>query len=1259
MQKREAKEVKNYFKYYELPTRTYPHDEAEAASKKYFGGGDLEAGVFLNKYMLQSSKGELYEKTPDDMHRRLAKEFARVEQKYPNPRSFDEIYEALKGFAKLIAQGSPMAAIGNPLQLMSLSNCFVWGNSSDSYSGIMKAEEGMVNLMKRRAGVGVDISHLRPTDSPVRNAAKTSTGATSFMERYSNGTREVAQCLGGSTLVLCGKGLKPIKSIDIGEKVWTDNGWVEVVNTLKNTKHTIKITTKYGKELICSKDHVISTLTGEKKAGELTTSDILTQIVGEGWSNSEDILLDQVEYEEKGLNQSNGLNRDITLPSKISQELAYFIGFTFGNGTIGRDNSDNPEILEVSTHEDNKSIISKLKRIIKSEFNYDAKIRDPEDDKVYKLRVYSKLLLNHLKLNGHLKQKAAKIEFPQQFLTAPKDIISSFISGYFDADGCTQKSKKVYKRSSISKEFLQTLQTVLQSFGIVTNIHVEKNRGDNWEDLYTLSVNGQKNQNLFRSLLQESIKVQEGPIFEKKEEFLRSIYTIKDFKSNSSRHSYVISNDQYISYSTCYKLNKDLEQEKTIRLLQDPIVSIEENEKIEVYDLTLKNTHLFFGNGLYVHNSGRRGALMITLSAMHPDIKKFIDMKMDETKVTGANISLKMSDSLMEAIDRGDTKFTLQWPVDVPVAEAEITKEVNPQEIWDTLIYNAWARAEPGCLFWDTIKRESLPDCYKDLGFSTTATNPCGEVPLSIGDSCRLFVINLLGFVKNPFTPQASFDFNEFSAYCELGQRLMDDLVDLEIEHIDAILQKIEEDKEPWSIKRDEHEMWMYIQEMARKGRRTGFGITAMGDMLAAMGLQYGTDEATNFAEEVMQFKKHAEYETSCRLAQERGAFPIWGAEREKDNPFLLRIAQENPELFDDLMKYGRRNIAISTIAPTGSVSLMAKTSSGIENVFSIVYYRNKKVNPGDKNVRVDFVDKVGDSWQEYPVFHPTFLLFLEANGVSKEEVFNLSKEEIDEWIKKSPYYGATSNDVDWVKKVEMQGRVQKHVDHSISVTTNLPKDIPVDTVKKVYMASWKSGCKGVTVYRDGCRSGVLNTESKKDKKTDGITHTDAPKRPKKLQGDLYHVTAIGDRWTVLVGLMDKDPYEVFAVRGEIGKHRESYSIVKVKSGYYNIEQGEETVHENFTEGNTEEEASLTRLISTALRHGSKIDYVVEQLNKSEGSIVSFGKAIARTLKKYITDVERAKQNNPLNCPNDGTECNIVYSEGCLTCTTCGTSKCT
>lgn len=956
---------------------------------EYFGGLKMEAQIFLDKYALKDNEDNLYEATPDHMHSRIAKEINRIENKYSNPRSYEEILDSITDFKYNIPQGSPMAGIGNPFQIISLSNCFVIHNTSDSYGGIMRIDEQLTHLMKRRGGVGTDISHLRPESSPVKNSARTSTGAVSFMERYSNTTREVAQ-------------------------------------------------------------------------------------------------------------------------------------------------------------------------------------------------------------------------------------------------------------------------------------------------------------------------------------------------------------------------------------------------------------------------SGRRGALMITISGLHPDVEQFIDIKMDETKVTGANISIRQYDEFLEAVDRGDTEFTLRFPTNKPVEEAKVTKVVNPQEVWDKIVNNAWERAEPGLLFWDTIINNSLPDCYADLGFKTVSTNPCfrgdmkilttngyepfknlsdgestfinhkgegvkgsvwsngykdvfemslsvgdnifctedhifmntqgdektareivgdrimpyyehkakspsdlpltkaplvrslnfvgkeevfdfnlqdnthwgivegvvahncGEITLCDGDSCRLMALNLYSFVVNPFTEDSYFDWDKFEEQVILGQRMMDDIVDLEIEAVDRIINKIKNDPEPEEIKWVEIKLWEKIIKKAKEGRRTGNGITAMGDMLASLGYIYGSEDSTDFAEKVMMKKKHHEYSSSITLGKERGTFPIYDRQRELNNPFLLRIKEDNPELYIRLQKSGRRNIALSTIAPTGSSSLLAQTTSGIENLFSPFYFRSKKVNPNDSNVRIDYTDEVGDSWQEYPVFHPTFKTFLRINGLSDEQIIALTQEEANVWVEKSPYHGATAKDVNWVNKVKMQGRIQKHIDHSISVTVNLPEDIKRETVKNVYMEAWKSGCKGITVYRDNSRTGVLNTRSKKDGE-DTIIHNDAPKRPKSLSCDVYHTTTKGERWTVFVGKLKDAPYEVFAVKGEYGHHKGTGTIEKIKSGTYNFVNGDIT--ENITQYNSDEESALTRVISTALRHGAQIKFVVEQLNKSEGSIISFGKAIARQLKKYVgdthVDVDKIAKASPLSCIDEEGECHIEYTEGCLVCRTHGTSKCT
>lgn len=840
--------------------KIYTREEAVAASVEYFKGDTLAAEVWVNKYALKDSNENIFELTPNDMHKRIAKEFARIETKNPNGLSEEEIYELIKDFKYIVPQGSPMAGIGNDFQFVSLSNCFVIGNEkdSDSYGGILKLDQELVQLMKRRAGVGLDLSFVRPKGSPVKNSALTSTGVVPFMERYSNSTREVAQ-------------------------------------------------------------------------------------------------------------------------------------------------------------------------------------------------------------------------------------------------------------------------------------------------------------------------------------------------------------------------------------------------------------------------DGRRGALMESISINHPDSEAFIDAKMDEKKVTGANVSVRMSDAFMKAA-LAEKQFTQKYPVDSD--EPKYTKNIDANSLWKKVIHNAWKRAEPGILFWDTIIKESIPDCYADLGFKTTSTNPCGEITLCPNDSCRLLILNLYSYVENPFTDKAKFNWDLFKKHVRIAQRLMDDLIELEFEKIDKIINKIKNDPEEVEIKRAELNLWKNIKDKCVQGRRTGLGVTAEGDMMAALGLTYGTDEGNALAEKVHKNLKLSAYASSVELAKERGAFPLYDSKREENNPFINRIKKEDPELYDNMMKYGRRNIALLTIAPTGSVSILTQTTSGIEPAFMIWYMRRKKINPNDKNARIDFTDSVGDSWQEYPVFHHKFLVYLEVNGYDVEKVVAMPKEDIEKIVKKSPYYKATSNDVDWVKKVEMQGRVQKHVDHSISVTVNLPEDISEETVAKVYETGWKSGCKGITVYREGSRSGVLISESEKKEKEKQKLFEDshAPKRPKFLEADVHRFINKGERWIAFVGLLEGRPYEVFTGKEDeftIPKSVESGVIRRLKiddeSRYdfiINHKTDDVMIVEGLSKAFSAEYHNYARLVSGILRHGMPLPYVVdlvESLNLGEEALTTWKAGVIRSIKKYIQDGTKPKS---AKCSSCGVEDGIVFEEGCLKCKNCGNAKC-
>lgn len=838
--------------------KTYTPEEAFEASLKYFKGDDLAARVWVNKYALKDSEGHIYELTPDDMHRRIAKELARVEAKYPNPLTEDEVFDLIKEFKYIVPQGSPMAGIGNPYQIASLSNCFVIGNNgdSDSYGGIMKIDQEQVQLMKRRGGVGHDLSHIRPKGSHVKNSALTSTGIVPFMERYSNSTREVAQ-------------------------------------------------------------------------------------------------------------------------------------------------------------------------------------------------------------------------------------------------------------------------------------------------------------------------------------------------------------------------------------------------------------------------DGRRGALMLSISINHPDSEDFIDAKLEQGKVTGANVSVRIDDDFMKAVKNG-REYTQKYPI---FSESpQFSKTIDANGIWKKIVHNAWRSAEPGILFWDTIAKESVPDCYADLGYKTVSTNPCGEIPLCPYDSCRLLAINLLSYVENPFTDKAKFNFELFKKHVGFAQRMMDDIIDLELEKIDAILAKIDADPENEEIKSVEKNLWLNIRQKAYEGRRTGIGITAEGDMLAALGIRYGSEEGNAFSVEVHKTLAIAAYRGSVYTAKERGAFSIFDAEREKDNPFILRLKEADEKLYYEMMEYGRRNIALLTIAPTGTTSLMTQTSSGIEPVFLPVYKRRRKVNPNDKGVRVDFVDEVGDSWEEYVVFHHRFKEWMRVNGIDTDK--NYTQSELDALVKKSPYYKATSNDVDWLSKVSMQGAVQKWVDHSISVTINLPNDVSEDLVGDLYLKAWEVGCKGVTVYRDGSRSGVLITNEEK-KEEDQETLTAFPtKRPQVLEADVVRFQNNKEKWIAFIGLIDGKPYEIFtgladdedgiliprwATDGLIIKNRNEDGTSRYDFQYKN-KRGYKTTIEGLSHKFNPEFWNYAKLISSTLRHGMPIDKIVDLINSLQldnESINTWKNGVVRALKRFVEDGTQAK-GRCSNCNSD----KLVYQEGCLTCTDCGSSKC-
>ena len=856
-----------------MESKTYSYQQAYEASLKYFDGDELAARVWATKYALKDSFGHLYELTPDDMHHRIAREIARIENKYPNPLSEERLFDLMSHFRYIVPQGSPMAGIGNNFQVGSLSNCFVVGldGEPDSYGGILKIDEEQVQLMKRRGGVGHDLSHIRPKGSPVKNSALTSTGLVPFMVRYSNSTREVAQ-------------------------------------------------------------------------------------------------------------------------------------------------------------------------------------------------------------------------------------------------------------------------------------------------------------------------------------------------------------------------------------------------------------------------DGRRGALMLTVSIKHPDAESFIDAKMEEGKVTGANVSVRIDDAFMQAAVEGKP-YHQQYPIDSDKPLYE--KEIDAARLWNKIVHNAWRSAEPGILFWDTITRESVPDCYADLGFKTISTNPCGEIPLCPYDSCRLIAINLYSYVKNPFTPEAYFDFDQFAEHVACAQRMMDDIIDLEMEKIEKILDKIKSDPETQEVKTTELNLWNKIRSKTLKGRRTGVGTTGEGDMIAAMGLRYGTPEATEFSVSVHRALALAAYGSSVQMAKERGAFEIYDAKREQNNPYINRLREADPKLYDEMVKYGRRNIACLTIAPTGTTSLLTQTTSGIEPVFMPVYKRRRKVNPSDKDVHVDLVDENGDSFEEFIVYHHKLITWMNVNNIPVRRDY--TQEELNAIVERSPYYKATANDVDWVNKVRMQGEVQKWVDHSISVTINLPNDISEEMVGKLYVEAWRSGCKGCTVYRDGSRTGVLvalsDNDKKKEKEKEQAAHEEQAarymaeeehilKRPVELEADVVRFQNKKEKWIAFIGLIDGRPYEIFTgiadddegifcpksvTKGKIIKAVGEDGVKRYDFQFIN-KRGFKTTIEGLSEKFNPEFWNYAKLISGVLRYGMPIPQVlklVSSLELDSQSINTWKMGVERALKRYIHNGEAAAER----CPNCGQD-TLVYQEGCLICTNCGTSRC-
>lgn len=1226
----------------------YSYDEVFKASVEYFGGNELSAKVFVDKYALQDNDGNYLELTPDDMHRRIAKELARIEKKkFRNPLPEEEIFQRLRYFKEIIPQGSPMYGIGNPYQVSSLSNCYVIDSPNDSYGGIMRADQEIAQISKRRGGIGVDISNLRPKDSSVNNAAKTTSGAITFMERFSNTLREVGQCISWDQRVLTDKGLVNICDVDPKiHKVWTRIGWVDVLNKIQSgIKEVFEITTKSGYTLRCTEDHILSVGNlEEKRVSDLSTGDYLNIIPGTTNFTKQYVTLSEVQYTLDSKNNSNRL-KTYQLPEILDEDLAYLLGYCYGNGSVEKQKNGKASCISIAIPDDQLEISRKIKRIINSTFGYSSNKLN-SDGKCHHYHICSRYVSEFLDQNSLLKEKATTIVFPEKIKESPPTVIASFISGLIDADGSVVQSKKNIKLSLTALDFIKECQTQLMALGVLTTINVQpRNNKPNWSPLYTLSINGQANQSLAKSVLKDSVKILQAN-WSKRMEYWSTPFYPRDLNVSGISALKFNNSNQRLSLSTYSKTQKALNVCLPNPIIQDKIKSIKSIGLEETYDIQLSEEHLFWCEGFLVHNCGRRGAGMISISVHHPDVLDFINVKRDLGRVTGANISVRLSDEFLRAVSF-DAEYELRFPVDSTTPN--ISKNVLAKEVWSSIIDSAHAMAEPGLLFWDSIVNSSPADCYKNFGYRTLSTNPCGEVPLSPHDSCRLLSINLFSCIDNPYTKDARINKKKLWDSAYFAQRMMDNIVDLELECVDRILSKIEQDPEPSEDKQCEINLWTKIKKACENGRRTGTGTTALGDTLAAINVKFCSDESIDITDQIYETIALACYTCSVDMAEEIGPFPVWDRELEKDNPYLLRIRDKDPALWNRMKRVGRRNIALLTNAPTGSISIEAcvevnkvryhNTTSGIEALFMQSFTRRKKGNPGDKNFRTDFVDQSGDHWMEFKVYHEPIKAWHSIN----------SEKNIDE----NPYHGCCAQDIDWVKRVRMQATIQKHIDHSISTTINLPEDVSKEEVAKIYLEAWKSGCKGITVYRDNCRTGVLVSNDKKNETK--LQKTEAPKRPKTLPCSVHHITVKGTPYFVLIGLLDDEPYEVFAGQNKkaIAPSIKFGKITKKTRGKYHAEFDDGSELSPITAFIDDEEETITRLVSTSLRHGTDIAFLVHQLEKSSGDMQSFSKCIARALKKQIKNGTKVHGEE---CPECSGE--LVREEGCINCKSCGYSKC-
>jgi ribonucleoside-diphosphate reductase alpha chain len=1219
--------------------KIYTQDEALAACLEYFDGDDLAASVFLEKYCLRNKSGELLEKDPNDMHRRLAREFSRIEQNYKNPMNEDEIFELFKCFKYIVPAGSPLFGVGNPYANTSLSNCVALPKIKDSLSGIFETAKDLANLAKMRCGVGIDLSNLRYDGSPVNNAAKTSSGAWSFTKLFSDTVNMVAQCIEENQRILTKNGLIPIKDAKKGDLVWTQFGWKNILNVQNNGEKIIYcLTTKDGYKIKASLDHKILTVDSngnrfEKSLGEFSNGDKVVLIPGsvEESDVKKYVKLNTNEYVINEYNNSNRLKR-YKLPEYLNEEFAYFLGYYNGDGCNERQKNGKISSISLSCSNNWNGIKNKLKDIIKNVWGYDVCIKNG-DGLLEIFQIFSRQIIEHLNQNNLLKEHSKDINIPKLIFSSSKSVKIAYLSGLFDADGCDNGTKGGYNFNSISYLISKQIQDLLMSVGIRSTLHTFKRKQKNWKTIYRVSVVGGYFKEVFREVFRGSSEKVECSTYEIKNDYIISPFVAKKEKINSSRYNFC-GNNVLMSTKCFSKLKKlgEFEQQNILVVSNvDDVVKV--GETTNTYDITVEDEPMFYCEGFYVHNSGRRGALLESMDISHPDIEKFITCKQDTSKITGANISIKVDDVFMNAV-KNDCDYELSW-------NDEVKKVVSARDLFHLIAKTACSSGEPGFLLWDEMKRRLPLNDYP--GWEIITTNACGEIPISanyemnIIDSCRLISINGTTFIKNPFTEHAEFDYDSFFPVLRAAIRLADDLVDLEIEKLQKMMDKTDEE--------EMKKLYSALINAGVQGRRIGVGINGIGDILVKMNLRYGSEEAISFVSELYKKYSRCAYHESCVLAEERGPFPIFDWNIEKGNSFICDLDDDIQEM---IKTNGRRNGALLTQPPCGTLSILMKSSSGIEPIFKLSYVRRKKISTED-GTKPDFTDEQGIDWKEYTVHHPLVKEWENVTGKLRGEI--------------SKDIFVTANDIDSIDRIKMQSAIQKHLDMSISSTINLSKGATPKDIEEIYMNAWKHKLKGCTVYVDGSRDGVLITNDRNGK----FKNHSAPKRPKELFCDIHSTSINGKQHIIIVGLFNGKPYEVFAGEQTKIKIPRRYKVGKVvKNSFksipstYDLSVGDDDdelivsdVVQQFENPNN---LSLCRMISLSLRHGASPKYITEQLQKDKTTdFHSFTRGIARTLKQYINDGESANGLEK-SCPVCQSE-KIFYNNGCVSCS-CGWTKC-